>query len=76
MIPIPAVWWLLSYVIRWLCVAISIQCLGLIASAHTWHDAGFLLLMPIPGLFILIVWFHRGTRAIRRLYRRVAAYRG
>lgn len=73
MIPIPTVWWALGYIIRLLCVAISLQAVGLFTSAHTWHDRGSLLLMAIPGLIILIVWFRRSTRAIRRLYRRVRA---
>jgi hypothetical protein len=70
MIPIQAVWWLLGYVIRLLFVAISIQSLGLLASAHTWHDRGFLALMVIPGVFILISWYRRGSRAVCRVYRR------
>jgi hypothetical protein len=72
MIPIPAVWWLLGYVIRLLCVAISLQALGLLASARTWDDRGFLAFMVIPGLTILIAWYRRGSRAVRRLcHRRV-----
>jgi hypothetical protein len=73
MTPFPAVWWLLGYVIRLLFVAISLQSLGLLVSAHTWHDRGFLALMTIPGLLILIAWFRRSSRAVRRLYRRVRA---
>ncbi len=73
MIPVPAVWWLLGHMIRLLCVAISLQAFRLLVSAHTWHDRGFLALMVMPGLFILIAWFRRGSCAVRRLYRKVRA---
>jgi hypothetical protein len=74
MIPMPPIWWLMSYVIRWLCVAISIQSVGLIASARIWDGAcAGLLLMSVPGLVIMGLWVRRGIRAVRRLYRWVRA---